>query len=76
MWAVTMCVIRTAHLLAVHTVHGELLLIARHAVVGILLGDETLGADGLLAALAAEAGLMPAVSLVLHFPGAFRIGRR
>lgn len=58
------------HLLALHTLHGKLLLIAGHAVVVVLLGDEALGADGLLTTLAAEAGLMPAVAFVLHFPGA------
>lgn len=57
-------------LLAVHTLHGELLLIAGHAVVEVVLGDEALGTNGLLATLAGEAGLMPAVALVFHLPGA------
>lgn len=58
------------HLLAMHTLHGKLLLIARHTEVLVLLGDEALGADGLLAPLAGKAGLVPAVALVLHLPGA------
>lgn len=37
-----------------------------------VLRDETLGANGLLASLAGETGLVPAVPLVLHLPGAFR----
>lgn len=55
-----------------HTLHGKLLLIAGHAEVVVFLGYEALGADGLLASLAGETGLMPAVPLVLHLPGAFR----
>lgn len=54
-----------------HTVHGKLLLVAGHAEVVVVLGYEALGADGLLASLAGETGLMPAVPLVLHLPGAF-----
>lgn len=61
-----------SYLLAVHTLHGKLLLIAGHTVVVVVLGDEALGANGLLASLAGEAGLVPAVPLVLHLPGAFR----
>lgn len=53
-----------------HTLHGKLFLIAGHTEVVVLLGDEALGADGLLATLAGEAGLMPAVTLMLHLPGA------
>lgn len=60
------------YLLAVHTLHGELLLIAGHTEIVVLLWDEALGANGLLASLAGETGLMPAVPLVLHLPGAFR----
>lgn len=56
--------------LAMHTLHGKLLLVAGHTEVLVLLGDEALGADGLLATLAGEAGLMPAVTLMLHLPGA------
>lgn len=61
-------------LLAVHTMHGKLLLVAGHAEVVVLLGDEALGADWLLASLAGEAGLVPAVPLVLHLPGAWHDG--
>lgn len=60
------------YLLAVHTLHGKLLLIAGHTEVVVVLWDEALGANGLLASLAGETGLMPAVPLVLHLPGAFR----
>lgn len=55
-----------------HTLHGKLLLIAGHAEVVVVLRDEALCANGLLASLAGEAGLVPAVPLVLHLPGAFR----
>lgn len=55
-----------------HTLHGKLLLIAGHTEVVVVLGYKALGADGLLASLAGETGLMPAVPLVLHLPGAFR----
>lgn len=61
-------------LLAVHTLHGKLLLIAGHTEVVVILRDETLGANGLLASLAGETGLMPAVALVLHLPGAWHNG--
>lgn len=52
--------------------HGKLLLIAGHTEVLVVLGDEALGANRLLASLAGETGLMPAVPLVLHLSGAFR----
>lgn len=55
-----------------HTLHGKLLLVAGHTEVLVLLRYEALCADWLLASLAGEAGLMPAVALVLHLPGAFR----
>lgn len=61
-------------LLAVHTLHGKLLLIAGHTEVMVVLGDEALGANGLLASLAGETGLVPAVTLVLHLPGAWHDG--
>lgn len=60
------------YLLAVHTLHCKLLLIAGHTVVVVVLRDEALGANGLLAPLAGETGLMPTVPLVLHLPGALR----
>lgn len=56
-----------------HTLHSKLLLIAGHTEVIEVLGDEALGADGLLAPLAGETGLVPAIPLVLHLPGAFRV---
>lgn len=55
-------------LLAVHTLHGKLLLIAGHTEVMVVLGDKALGANGLLAARAGKARLMPAVPLMLHLP--------
>lgn len=61
-----------SYLLAVHTLHGKLLLIAGHTEVMVVLRDEALGANGLLASLAGETGLMPTVPLVLHLSGAFR----
>lgn len=54
-----------------HALHGKLLLVAGHAKVVVLLWDEALGANRLLASLAREAGLVPAVPLMLHLPGAF-----
>jgi len=61
-------------LLAVHTLHCKLLLVAGHAEIMAFLRDEALRANGLLASLAGEAGLMPAVTLVLHLPGAWHDG--
>jgi len=61
-------------LLALDTLHGKLLLVAGNTEVLVLLGDEALSPDGLLTALAGEARLMPAVSLVLHLPGAWYDG--
>lgn len=61
-------------LLAVHTLHGKLLLIAGHTEVMVILGDEALGANRLLAALAGKAGLMPAVPLMFHLPGPWHDG--
>ncbi len=60
------------YLLALHTLHGKLLLIAGHTEVVVVLGDEALGANGLLASLAGETGLMPAIPLVLHLSGTFK----
>lgn len=54
------------YLLAVDTLLGKLLLIARQAEIVTLLLHKAAGANGLLAALAAEAMLMPVVALVLH----------
>lgn len=49
---------------------GELPLVAGHAVVAGVLLDKVPGAEGLLAALAGEAVLVPAGALVLHLLGA------
>lgn len=53
---------------------GELLFEACHTEVARVFGDEGLGADWLLAAVAQEAGLMPAVALIFHFTGAWHDG--
>lgn len=60
-----------SYLLAVHTLHGKLLLIAGHTEVAVVLRDEALGANRLLTSLAGETCLVPAVPLMLHLPGAF-----
>lgn len=54
------------YLLAVDALLSKLLLIARQAEVVALLLHKVAGADGLLAAVAGEAVLVPAVALVLH----------
>lgn len=60
-----------SYLLAVHTLHGKLLLVAGHAEIMAFLRDEALGANGLLASLASKTGLVPTVPLVLHLSRAF-----
>lgn len=55
--------------LAVEALLRVLLLIAGQAVVVGVLLDKVPGADGLLAAVAGETVLMPAVVLVLHLLG-------
>jgi hypothetical protein len=57
------------YLFALNTLQGILLLIAGHAEILIVFWDETLGSNRLLAAVADEAGLVPAASLVLHLAG-------
>jgi len=54
------------HLAALDTLGGKLLLVALGAVDVMLLGDEALGADGILAGAADKTLLMPLPSLVLH----------
>lgn len=54
------------YLLAVDALQGKLLLVAGQAVVVGVLLDEAPGADGLLAAVAGEAVLVPTAALVLH----------
>lgn len=61
-------------LLAMDTLHGKLLLIARHAEVMSIFRDETLGAYWLLASLAGKASLVPAVPFVLHLSGPWHDG--
>jgi hypothetical protein len=61
-------------LFALNTLQGILLLIAGHAEILIVFWDETLGSNRLLAAVADEAGLVPAASLVLHLAGSWHDG--
>lgn len=61
-------------LFALHALQGILLLIAGHTEVLVLLGYEALGSNGLLAALAGEAGLMPAAAFVFHLAGTWHDG--
>lgn len=60
------------YLLAVDALLSILLLVARQAEVVALLQHKVAGADGLLAAVAGEAVLVPAVALVLHLFRAWR----
>lgn len=50
---------------------GELVLVAGHAVVLVLVGNEGLGANRLLAAVTDEAALVPCRARVLQFPRAW-----
>ena len=54
------------HLITFDTLGGELVLVAGGAVDVVLLGDEALGPDGVVAHTAHEALLMPLPGLVLH----------
>jgi len=54
------------HLAALDALCGKLLLVTLGAVDVVLLRDEALGADGVLAGAADEALLVPLTSLVLH----------
>ena len=56
----------TAHLTALNALCCELLLVALGAVDVVLLRDEALGPDGVLAGAAHEALLVPLPGLVLH----------
>ena len=55
-----------ADLAALDALGGELVLVALGAVDVVLLRDEALGPDGVLAGAADEALLVPLTSLVLH----------
>ena len=57
---------RAPHLAALDALGRELLLVALGAVDVMLLGDEALGANGVLAGAADEALLVPLPGLVLH----------
>ena len=61
-----MCHGAVSHLAAFDALCCELLLVALGAVDVVLLGDEALGADGVLAGAAHEALFMPLPGLVLH----------
>lgn len=56
-------------LLTLDTLHGKLLFIAGDTKVLIVFGDEALRSNWLLATMADEAGLMPAVALIFHLAG-------
>lgn len=60
-----------SYLLALDTLHSKLLLIAGHTKILMVLGNETLGSNGLLAPLADKAGLMPAISFIFHLPSTY-----
>ena len=60
------CVTVLSHLAAFDALCCELLLVALGAVDVVLLGDEALGADGVLACAAHKTLLMPLPGLVLH----------
>lgn len=57
------------YLFTLNTLQGILFLVAGHTEVLVVLRDEALGANWLLAAMADEAGLVPAAVLVLHLAG-------
>ena len=57
------------YLFTLNTLQGILFLVAGHTEVLVVLRDEALGANWLLAAVADEAGLVPAAVLVLHLAG-------
>lgn len=61
-------------LFTLNTLQGVLFLIAGHTEVLVVLRDEALGTDGLLAAVAGEAGLVPAAVFVLHLAGTWHDG--
>ena len=58
--------ISLTYLITLDTLGGELVLVAGGAVDVVLLGDEALGPDGVVAHAAHEALLMPLPGLVLH----------
>ena len=59
-------IILITHLAALDALGSKLLLVALGAVDVVLLGDEALGADGVLAGAAHKTLLMPLPGLVLH----------
>lgn len=60
----------STHLFTACAPWSELVLIAGHTVVFILVGDEGLGADRLFAAVTDEAALVPCGACVLQLPRA------
>lgn len=64
-----------SYLFTLNTLQGVLFLIAGHTEVLVVLRDEALGTDGLLAAVAGEAGLVPAAVFVLHLAGTWHKGQ-
>lgn len=65
---------RGDRLFTLNTLQGILFLVAGHTEVLVVLRDEALGANWLLAAVADEAGLVPAAVLVLHLAGTWHDG--
>lgn len=65
---------RDDRLFAVNTLWSQLLLITGQAVVEVVLGNETLDADWLLAVMTQEAALMPIPVVMLHFLRAWHDG--
>lgn len=61
-------------LLALDTLHSELLLIAGYTEILIIFGDETLRSNWLLAPMANEASLMPAISFIFHLASTWHDG--
>lgn len=61
-------------LLALNALQSILFLIAGYTEILIVLRDEALGSNWLLAAMADEAGLMPAAALILHLAGTWHDG--
>jgi len=62
---------RGYHLLALGALGGEELLVTSDAVVLVVFGDEALSPQSFLAVVAGEAVLVPLLTFVLHFLGAW-----
>lgn len=69
-WRFRQSFVNLTDLFTARAAWSELVLVAGHAVVFILVGDEGLGADGLFTAVTDEAALVPCGACVLQFPRA------